>query len=107
QSLINGRAPGVEILPGTGQAGSGSKVRIRGISSLSLLNNPLLYVDGIRVDNDQSTGPNVQSFGSSVISRLNDYDPSDIQSIEIIEGPSAATLYGTEAASGVISIITK
>src|SRR5207244_1672889 len=43
QSLINGRAPGVEILPGTGQAGSGSKVRIRGISSLSLLNNPLLY----------------------------------------------------------------
>ena len=107
QSLINGRAPGVEILPGTGQAGSGSKVRVRGISSLSLLNNPLLYVDGIRVDNDQSTGPNVQAFGSSVISRLNDYDPSDIQSIEIIEGPSAATLYGTEAASGVISIITK
>ncbi len=107
QSLINGRAPGVEILPGTGQVGSGSKVRVRGISSLSLTNNPLLYVDGIRVDNDQSTGPNVQAFGSNVISRLNDYDPNDIESIEIIEGPAAATLYGTEAAGGVIQIITK
>lgn len=107
QSLINGRAPGVEILPGTGQVGSGSKVRVRGISSLSLTNNPLLYVDGVRVDNDQSTGPNVQAFGSNVISRLNDYDPNDIESIEIIEGPAAATLYGTEAAGGVIQIITK
>jgi outer membrane receptor protein involved in Fe transport len=107
QSLINGRAAGVEILPGSGQAGTGSKVRVRGISSLSLSNNPLLYVDGIRVDNNQSTGPNVQAFGSNVISRLNDYDLSDIQKIEIIEGPAAATLYGTEAASGVISIITK
>ncbi len=107
QSLINGRAPGVEILPGTGQVGSGSKVRVRGISSLSLTNNPLLYVDGVRVDNDQSTGPNVQSFGSNVISRLNDYDPNDIESIEIIEGPAAATLYGTEASGGVIQIITK
>ena len=107
QSLINGRAPGVEILPGTGQVGSGSKVRVRGISSLSLSNNPLLYVDGIRVDNDQSTGPNVQAFGSNVISRLNDYDPNDIESIEIIEGPAAATLYGTEASGGVIQIITK
>ena len=107
QSLINGRAPGVEILPGSGQAGTGSKVRVRGISSLSLSNNPLLYVDGVRVDNNQSTGPNVQAFGSNVISRLNDYDLSDIQKIEVIEGPAAATLYGTEAASGVISIITK
>lgn len=107
QSLINGRAPGVEILPGTGQVGTGSKVRVRGISSLSLSNNPLLYVDGVRVDNDQSTGPNVQAFGSNVISRLNDFDPNDIESIEIIEGPAAATLYGTEASGGVIQIITK
>src|SRR5438874_1430122 len=107
QQLINGRAPGVEILPGSGQAGTGSKVRVRGISSLSLSNNPLLYVDGIRVDNAQSTGPIVQAFGSNVISRLNDYDLSDVQKIEVIEGPAAATLYGTEAASGVISIITK
>ena len=107
QSLINGRAPGVEILPGSGQAGTGSKVRVRGISSLSLSNNPLLYVDGVRVDNNQSTGPTVQAFGSQVVSRLNDYDLSDVQKIEVIEGPAAATLYGTEAASGVISIITK
>ncbi|MDQ3556118.1 MAG: SusC/RagA family TonB-linked outer membrane protein [Gemmatimonadota bacterium] len=107
QNLINARAPGVVIMPGTGQVGGGSKIRIRGSSSLSLSNEPLLYVDGIRVDNAQSTGPAVQAFGSSIINRLNDFNPDDIESIEIIKGPAAATLYGTEASNGVIQIITK
>jgi TonB-linked SusC/RagA family outer membrane protein len=107
QSLINARAPGVVITPGTGQVGSGSQIRIRGSSSVSLNNTPLLYVDGVRVNNAQNSGPVVQAFGSSVISRLNDFNPDDIESIEIIKGPAAATLYGTEAANGVIHIITK
>lgn len=107
QSLINARAPGVLITPGTGQVGSGSQIRIRGSSSLSLSNTPLLYVDGVRVDNAQNSGPINQAFGSSVISRINDFNPDDIESIEIIKGPAAATLYGTEAANGVIQIITK
>jgi TonB-linked SusC/RagA family outer membrane protein len=107
QSLINARAPGVVITPGTGQVGSGSQVRIRGSSSVSLNNTPLLYVDGVRVNNAQNSGPIVQAFGSTVISRLNDFNPDDIESIEIIKGPAAATLYGTEAANGVIQIITK
>jgi TonB-linked SusC/RagA family outer membrane protein len=107
QSLINARAPGVVITPGTGQVGSGSQIRIRGSSSLSLSNTPLLVVDGVRVDNAQNTGPVTQAFGSSIISRINDFNPDDIESIEIIKGPAASTLYGTEAANGVIQIITR
>src|SRR5690606_7717145 len=107
QSLLNARAPGLVITPGTGMVGSGSQVRIRGSNSFSLSNQPLLYVDGVRVDNAQATGHAVQAFGSSVISRINDFNPDDIESIEIIKGPAAATLYGTEAAHGVIHIITK
>ena len=107
QSLLNARAPGVLITPGTGMVGSGSQIRIRGSSSISLSNTPLLYVDGVRVDNAQNSGPINQAFGSSVISRINDFNPDDIESIEIIKGPAAATLYGTEAANGVIQIITR
>jgi TonB-linked SusC/RagA family outer membrane protein len=107
QSLLNARAPGVIITPGTGMVGSGSQIRIRGSSSFSLTNQPILVVDGVRVDNAQATGPAVQAFGSSVISRINDFNPDDIESIEIIKGPAAATLYGTEASNGVIHIITR
>lgn len=107
QSLLNGRAPGVVVIPGTGLAGSGARIRVRGISSLSLAQEPLIYVDGVRVNNAQATGPSVQAFGSAVISRWNDFSPDEIESIEIIKGPAAATLYGTEAANGVIQIITK
>lgn len=106
-SLINGRAPGVVIVGGSGAIGSGPRFRVRGASSLSLSDQPLLYVDGVRVANDVSTGPTTQFFGSAVVSRLNDISPDDIESVEVIKGPAAATLYGTEANNGVIQIITK
>jgi TonB-dependent SusC/RagA subfamily outer membrane receptor len=64
-------------------------------------------VDGVRVNNSQATGPTNQAFGSASISRWNDLNPEDIESIEIIKGPAAATLYGTEASNGVVQIITK
>ncbi len=107
QNLINGRAPGVTILQNSGVVGSGATVRIRGVSSFALSNQPLIYVDGVRVDNAQGTGPQNQSFGASTTTRWNDFNPDDIESIEIVKGPAAATLYGTEAANGVIQIITK
>jgi TonB-linked SusC/RagA family outer membrane protein len=106
-SLINSRAPGVVVIPGTGQVGAGPRIRIRGMNSLSLNDQPLIYVDGVRVANDVATGIVVQAFGSGVVSRLNDIDPDMIERIEIIKGPAAATLYGTEAANGVIQIFTK
>lgn len=107
QGLINGRAPGVTVLQNSGVVGSGATIRIRGGSSLSLSNQPLIYVDGVRVDNSQGTGPGNQAFGASTTSRWNDFNPDDIQSIEIVRGAAATALYGTDAINGVIQIITK
>jgi TonB-linked SusC/RagA family outer membrane protein len=107
QELLNGRAAGVSVIASTGQVGTGSRIRVRGASSLSLSNDPLIYVDGVRVDNTQASGPTNQAFGSASISRWNDFSPDDIESLEVIKGPAAATLYGTEASNGVIQIITK
>lgn len=105
--LLKGRAPGVTVSPSTGQIGSGPNVRIRGVSTFSLFDHPLVYVDGIRVDNATGRGISIQGFGSGVMTALNDLDPDQIESIEIIKGPAAATLYGTEASNGVVQIITK
>jgi TonB-linked SusC/RagA family outer membrane protein len=105
--VLNGRVAGVTVLSSTGQVGGAGRVRIRGSSTFSLSNAPLVYIDGIRVNNDEATGPIAQGFGSQSISRWNDIDPDDIESIEVIKGPAAATLYGTEAANGVVQIITK
>lgn len=104
--LLNARSAGVVIRSGTGSVGSGSHINIRGHSSISLGGgNPLIYVDGVRVDNAVAQGPATQ--GGNILSRLDDINPNDIQSIEVIKGPAAATLYGTEASGGVIQIITK
>ncbi len=105
--VLNGRVAGVSILSSTGEVGGASRIHIRGATSFSLSNTPLIYIDGIRVNNSEATGPQTQSFGSSTISRWNDLDPNEIESIQVIKGPAAATLYGTEAAHGVIQIITK
>lgn len=107
QGLINGRAAGVTVLQNSGVVGSGATIRVRGGSSLSLSNQPLIYVDGVRVDNAQGTGPGNQAFGASTTSRWNDFNPDDIQSIEIVRGAAATALYGTDAINGVIQIITK
>ena len=107
QNLIAGRAPGVFINSATGNVGAGARVRIRGASSISLSNEPLLYIDGVRVNNSPATGFSNQAFGSASISRMNDINPDEIEDIQIIKGPAAATLYGTEASNGVIQIITK
>jgi TonB-linked SusC/RagA family outer membrane protein len=103
--LINGRAPGVTIQPNSGKVGAGPSITVRGLGSLSLNTQPLVYIDGVRVNNEVLSGP--VSAGGLVISRLNDIAPEDIQSIEIIKGPAAGTIYGTEASNGVIQIITK
>ena len=104
--LLNARAPGVVVQLGSGNIGAGSQITIRSRSSLSLVSTPLLYIDGVRVDNAVSDAEN-NGRRQGGLGRLSDIDPSDIESIEIIKGPSAATIYGTEAANGVIQIITK
>ncbi|MCA9736805.1 MAG: SusC/RagA family TonB-linked outer membrane protein [Gemmatimonadota bacterium] len=111
ESLLSGQAAGVQIGVGGGEIGGGANIRIRGASSISLNSQPLLYVDGVRVNgNNADGGGGIGGVGvdnSVPPSRLNDFSPEDIESIEIIKGPAAATLYGTEASNGVINIITK
>ena len=104
--LLGGRTAGVVVLPGTGVAGGGPKIEVRGRTTISLQSEPLIYVDGVRSNNDVATGPLIGSSGRFA-SRLGDLNPEEIESIEIIRGPAAATLYGTEASNGVIQIITK
>ncbi len=114
--LISARAPGVEVIETGGMTGSGEAIRIRGRSSLVLQNDPILIVDGVRQDNSAGADA-VANFGTSTNqyavgthptpTRLNDLDFSDIESIDILKGPSASTEYGTDAANGVIVITTK
>jgi len=102
--LLNARAPGVEVLAGT-FAGTGQRIRIRGTNSLSLSNDPIVIIDGIRMES--ATGSSSIGIGGSTPSRLSDIDPNQIESVEVVKGPSASTLYGTDAANGVIVITTK
>jgi TonB-linked SusC/RagA family outer membrane protein len=104
-NLINARAAGVIVTSGNGRAGAGTSMAIRGRSTISLNQEPLVYIDGVRVTNDVGTG--TASQGGRGVSRINDISPEDIESIEIIKGPAAATIYGTEASNGVVQIITK
>lgn len=101
--LIQGEATGVTVRSNSGTAGAAQTFRIRGNSSIGLDNTPVVYVDGAVISNNTGdAGQQGQVFG-----RLNDVRPEDIESIEIVKGPAAATLYGTEAATGVIRITTK
>lgn len=102
--LLAGRAPGVTVMTNSGQPGAGGTVKIRGMSTVSQTMEPLIYVDGIRIHNtpvrtgwDSRTGYNP----------LQDIPAEDIERIEVVKGASATTLYGTDAAAGVIQIFTK
>ena len=109
-NLLSGRAAGVVVATGSSRLGAAQAIEIRGRSSLSLDNSPLIYIDGVRVNSATGTGISAGGFSgqnASVGGRLNDINPEDIERIEIIKGPSAATIYGTEAANGVIQVITK
>lgn len=103
--LLTGRAAGVNILQSSGTTGTNARIRIRGANSISLNNEPIIFLDGIRISNSQAQGG--LGTGGQTTSRLNDINPEDIESVEVIKGPSAATLYGTDAANGVIRITTK
>src|SRR5881392_3886504 len=102
--LLGAKAPGVEVLAGN-LTGAGARVRIRGTNSLSLNNEPLYIIDGIRMTADNNSSS--IGIGGTNPSRINDINPEEIESIEIIKGPSAAALYGTAASTGVIIIKTK
>lgn len=102
---LSSRVAGVVVQTAAGETGAGSRIRIRGSNSISLSNDPLLIIDGVRADN--SSQSSAQGTGGQLPSRFNDINPEEIEDIEIIKGPAAAALYGTAAANGVIQITTK
>lgn len=111
-ALLQARVPGMTVMQSSAASGGGARIRLRGNVSVAMSNQPILYVDGIRVRSDAfhknvpATGYPGRS-GNDVASPLNDINPGDIERIEIIKGAAATTLYGTEAAAGVIQIFTK
>lgn len=105
--LLQGREPGLVGLPSSGLTGEGTRIRIRGNASLSMSNEPIVFVDGIRINSRGGFGSNVGAGGGGTPSRLDDIDPNSIERVEILKGAAAATLYGTEASNGVIQIFTK
>ena len=104
QQLITARAPGVTVLANSGQPGSGGLIKLRGTNSISQGNNPLIYVDGVRI---YSGTRGVVANARQTTLPLNDISPEDIERVEIVKGAAATTLYGTEASGGVIQIFTK
>ena len=124
--LLETRVPGLTVLHSSGAPGDPSRLRLRGPGSLQLNNDPILIVDGIRVyanqsdPRNQNLAPgigNLANTGTHYLapsfnkynapSPLDQVDPNTIETIEVMKGPSASAIYGSDAASGVIIITTK
>lgn len=102
---LQGKEAGLTITSSSGTPGSSSRIRIRGANSISLSNEPLIIIDGVRVDNNTSGSASL--VGGQVTSRFDDINPEEIDRIEVLKGPAASAMYGTAAANGVLQITTK
>ena len=101
---MQGRAAGVQISQNSGTPGGGISVRVRGSSSISASNQPLYVVDGVPL----TTGDYSQlGYGGQSVNAIADLNPNDIESIDILKDASAAAIYGSRAANGVVLITTK
>jgi TonB-linked SusC/RagA family outer membrane protein len=106
-SSLAAKTPGLTITQSMGTSGASARIRIRGANSVSLSNEPLLIVDGVKMDNSTASLGTQIGTGGAQISRFDDINPDDIETIEVLKGPAASALYGTAAANGVIQITTK
>lgn len=102
---LSGKSSGIRITRNSGDPGAGAYIQIRGLSTITRDNQPLIVVDGIPISND--VRGNSDRGGVSQESRLNDLNPNDIEDISVLKGASAAALWGTRALGGVILITTK
>ena len=103
--VLAARTPGIVVQQGAGTSGVGSRIRLRGVTSINLSNDPLLVIDGVFANNN--VGGLTFGIGGAQSSRFDDINPEDIEDIQVIKGPAATALYGTGAANGVIQITTK
>ncbi|MBK6267280.1 TonB-dependent receptor [Marivirga sp. S37H4] len=106
EAALQGRAAGVQVVQGSGLAGSGSVIRVRGISSVSAGGDPLYVIDGVPVTQDQFILGN-GGAGAMNYNPLSTINPNDIESVEILKDASAAGIYGSRGANGVVLVTTK
>ena len=118
-SELDGKASGLTVINSAGDPGAGTYIRLRGVTSITGDNQPLIVVDGIPIDNSinnydpTAATPNVSgpsanlTGGTQPTNRGIDLNPNDIESITVLKGPAATALYGIKAASGALIITTK
>ena len=107
--LVAAKIPGVRIEASSGNVGSGIRFNMRSGGGLNGNEQPVIYIDGIRIDTDEyggDSGPGIWTGGQGV-GLLSTINPDDIENIEILKGPAAAASYGTGGSNGVILITTK
>jgi len=118
ESAIQGKVPGAAIQQNSGAPGGGIQVKLRGVSTLNGLSSPLYVVDGVimsdvAIPNNQqvvtqsNTGSNPSPLQQNQVNRIADLNPYDIENVEVLKGASAAAIYGSKAANGVVVITTK
>ena len=98
QDMLKGKVAGLQVVPGSGEPGSGSTLRIRGAASLNASNNPLVVIDGV---------PIAEGAGEGMSNPLETINPNDIESFTVLKDASSAAIYGSRASNGVIIITTK
>jgi iron complex outermembrane receptor protein len=109
-TLIQGRAAGVNIIRNSGEPGAGAQIRIRGGTSISASNEPLYVIDGVPIQNAQTESGGLGFSGNTPSlprSPLNLLNPSDIATVTILKDAAATAIYGSRAANGVVLITTK
>ncbi len=104
EAALQGQAAGVAVSQGSGMAGSGSLIRVRGISSISAGGDPLYVIDGLPIVQDPFLQGNSAGFNNNPLANIN---PADIESIEVLKDAAATGIYGSRGANGVILITTK
>lgn len=104
--LLNGKAPGVDILNASGMSGSGTNIVIRGVNTISGSSTPLFIVDGVPFDASTNSQASFV-YGNTTSSRFLDLDPNSIENISVLKGLSATTLYGELGRNGVVMVTTK
>jgi len=108
-SQLSGKVAGVQISGSSGNMGGSNRILIRGANSVTGENQPLFVIDGVPMDNSNFNGNDVARGGGGIDygNMANDINPDDIESMSILKGPTAAALYGSRGANGVIMITTK
>ncbi|MDO6434759.1 SusC/RagA family TonB-linked outer membrane protein [Flavitalea sp. BT771] len=118
-SELNGKASGLTVINSSGDPGAGTYIRLRGVTSITGNNQPLMVVDGVPIDNSINNydptstgilagGPNGNLLGGvQPTNRGVDLNPNDIESVTLLKGPAATALYGIQASSGALIITTK